>query len=312
MKEQIKSFGATLYSNTLLAVVFAGVFTAGCATPHSSDAIGLGKPIKIGKITHTGSAYPPPPPVIITTTNSIGMKFVWIEAHKDMLVFSNIESTCDMNAEDAIKRAVEKRGIWMGQHEVTQEQFIKIMGYNPSYFEGDCNPVERVSWHEAMEFCKRLSKIESKIYTLPTACLWGWAACEYLIHLPVQEKAIDTFAWNGAADNNGMTTNPVDRTLPNSIGLYDMLGNVIEWCQPGGHCMGISLDYYDEEDMGAFYDGRWMVATKNLRSIVVSTEPEILREKDTNEPLGFKDIPRIEKLMPLGFRVVLLADPAEK
>ena len=113
------------------------------------------------------------------------------------------------------------------------------MGKNPSGFQkGDEYPVETVSWDEVQEFIKRLNEKTRKNYRLPTEAEWEYAArAGSTTRYPCgdDEGCLDAIAWYDA--NADYTTHPVGKKLPNAWGLYDMIGNVWEWCN----------DWYDEK-----------------------------------------------------------------
>ncbi|MBN2833583.1 MAG: formylglycine-generating enzyme family protein [Candidatus Delongbacteria bacterium] len=115
--------------------------------------------------------------------------------------------------------------------EITQAQFKAIMGNNPSSFKGDNNPVETVSWNDAVEFCKKLSKKEGVTYRLPTEAEWEYAARGGNRSRGYKYSGSDNIGivaeYNG---NNNKSTNPVGGKQPNELGIYDMTGNVWEWC----------------------------------------------------------------------------------
>ena len=119
---------------------------------------------------------------------------------------------------------------FIGKYEVTQAQWQAVMGNNPSYFQGDDLPVERVSWNDAVEFCRRLSEKTGLQFRLPTEAEWEYAAragttTEYSFGNDV--KQLDAYAWHSYS----ILAHPVGKKLPNRFGLYDMYGNVWEWCQ---------------------------------------------------------------------------------
>ena len=119
----------------------------------------------------------------------------------------------------------------IGKYPVTQVQYQAVMGENPSNFKGDDLPVECVSWIKAMEFCERLSAMTGKIYTLPTEHQWEFAALgggksKYYKYSGSDD--IDKVAWH--AQNADHKTHPVGTKEPNELGIYDMTGNVWEWC----------------------------------------------------------------------------------
>ena len=127
-------------------------------------------------------------------------------------------------------------GFSIGVHEVTQSQYESRMGANPSSFKGANNPVENVSWDDAVAFCAKLSALPAevaagRVYRLPTE-----AESEYACRAGTttgysfgdDEKDLGEYAW--FSDNSGNTTHGVGEKLPNGWGLYDMHGNVWEWC----------------------------------------------------------------------------------
>ena len=103
------------------------------------------------------------------SVNSIGMRFVPIQA-----------DTFTMGEEQEAHQVTLTQAFHLGQHEVTQEQYETVMGKNPSKFKGKQNPVEEVSWHDAVEFCRKLSEVAAEksagyVYRLPTEAEWEYA-----------------------------------------------------------------------------------------------------------------------------------------
>ena len=121
---------------------------------------------------------------------------------------------------------------YIGETEVTQALWKAVMGRNPSYFKGDDLPVERVSWNDCQTFIRRLNALTGKNFRLPTEAEWEFAARggNQSHHTKYSgSSSIDDVAWYW--DNSGRNTHPVKTKQPNELGIYDMTGNVEEWCQ---------------------------------------------------------------------------------
>jgi formylglycine-generating enzyme len=111
------------------------------------------------------------------------------------------------------------KGFWIGQTEVTQAAYKKVMNADPSYYHGANLPVERVGWSDATAYCSRVGM------RLPTESEWEYAAYGGTTELP--KESVGAIAWYDPNSND--TTHPVGTKSPNGFGLFDMLGNVWEW-----------------------------------------------------------------------------------
>ena len=121
-------------------------------------------------------------------------------------------------------------GYYIGKYEVTQEEWEAVMGNNPSYFKGNRNPVERVSWNDCQEFIRRLNALTGLNFRLPTEAQWEYAARGGNMSKGYKYSGsndIDRVAYYNKG-SGGPTT--VGSKQPNELGLYDMAGNVWEWC----------------------------------------------------------------------------------
>ena len=162
--------------------------------------------------------------------NNVAFKMVTVPAGTFMMGASKEQDSDGWN-EPAQQVTLSKYAI--GQTEVTQELWIAVMGNNPSTFSGCMQlPVENISWEECQSFITKLNQLTGKHFRLPTEAEWEFAArggnksCHYKYS---GSNNLNDVSWY--IDNNGCSSRPVATKLPNELGLYDMSGNVMEWCQ---------------------------------------------------------------------------------
>jgi len=217
-------------------------------------------------------------------TNPIGMKFRLIEPG------TFIMGSMEKNDEMPLRKVTLTRPYYIGVYEVTQEQYQKVMGENPSHFVGKNLPVDRVTWNDAQDFCDELSSLDpGGSYRLPSEAEWEYACRAGTTSRYYWGNSCDdpdnAYAWCGM--NSKGKSQPIGTRKPNPWGLYDMSGNMWEWVQ----------DYYtDKNPEGPLTDptgpergvrrvlrgGSWHMPSKCLRSAKRHPRIEHRGEEDTS------------------------------
>jgi formylglycine-generating enzyme required for sulfatase activity len=174
-------------------------------------------------------------------TNSIGMKLVLIP--KGKFTMGSPESEKGRKENETQHEVTISKDYYLGVYEVTQAQYEKVMGKNPSYFQGaivgneKANlPVENVAWDDAVEFCKKLSELPvekkaGRVYRLPTEAEWEYACRaggKTAYSFDDEPGLLYEYGWFDR--NSSKRTHTVGLRESNAWGVYDMHGNVWEWC----------------------------------------------------------------------------------
>ncbi len=263
--------GIAVLAVLLLVVVLIAVNKSGNTTNGTETATQSGKPNTTSNQPTTvsaGKSY-------TETVNGIAIEMVQIPGGTFQM--GSPDNEYGRDSDEGPQHQVTVSAFAMGKYEVTQGQWKAVAGLpkvkidlnaDPSNFKGDTLPVERVSWEEAKEFCERLSKATGKNYRLPTEAEWEYACRAGATG--AYAGNLDEMAWYSS--NAGDKTHPVGQKQPNTFGLYDMHGNVWEWC----------ADWYGNYSNGAQTDptgpstgslrvrrgGFWSNNAANLRAAV--------------------------------------------
>jgi len=219
--------------------------------------------------------------------SALNMELIWCQAGRFIMGPGQ-----DRNS--PAHEVILTKGFYLSKYEVTQEEYQRVMGKNPSRFRGTKNPVEQVSWNDVMAFCKALTKSEGKQgweFTLPTEAQWEYAC---------RAGTRTAYSWGSQSNPNLANfeksalkkTAKVGSYKPNPWGFYDMHGNVMEWC----------LDYFGPYSKSrtvnplgpnngksrVYRGGSWRNGEASLRSV----------NRNSSSPVGKANL--------IGFRVALV------
>ena len=213
-----------------------------------------------------------------------GMEFVWIpggcfqmgqtENEKRELIKDVGEEKYKKYYTDELPRhKVCLDGFWMGKYEVTQAEWQTVMGNNPSSFKGDARPVETVSWDDVQQFIQKLNSRSDGTFRLPSEAEWEHACragSQTAYSFGNDSNRLGEYAWY--TTNSRGTTHPVGQLKPNAFGLYDMHGNVWEWCEDPWHknYQGAPTDgsvwlENGEDNLRLLKGGSWLIDPGLLR-----------------------------------------------
>ena len=172
----------------------------------------------------------PDPCLVVKVNDTLSINMMCVEGGTFMMGAMESDKQAHANEKPA-HQVTLTYDYYIGQTEVTQALWQAVMGNNPSTMIGDNLPVNNVLWEEADAFVKRLSQMTGYTFHLPTEAEWEFAARggnKSQGYLYAGSNNIQEVAWYGS--NSGNTTQPVGTKQPNELGIYDMSGNVIEWC----------------------------------------------------------------------------------
>ena len=164
------------------------------------------------------------------TVNGVSFDMIMVEGGT-FTMGATSEQGSDTGSDEKPVHQVTLSDFYIGETEVTQALWKAVMGTNPSYFKGDSNPVYDVSWNDCQEFIRKLNSLTGRTFRLPTEAEWEYAARGGNQSKGYKYSGSNTHssvAWH--TDNSGSQTHAVKTKSPNELGLYDMSGNVWEWC----------------------------------------------------------------------------------
>ncbi len=249
-------------------------------------------------LTHQGSGDLPRT-ITLDLGGGVDMKFVLVPAGK--FTMGSPDSEHPGTPSETRHEVTISKPFYIGVYEVTQAQYEAVMGSNPSHFQGPNRPVETVNWRQATEFCDELSKKTGRKVRLPTEAQWEYAARAGTTTAFCYGDTITTAQANfdgehrvdsGHGKARGETTD-VGTFEPNRFGLYDVHGNVAEWCRdqlmtPDYPSDGSPVTDPEgtEGGMRVYRGGSWQSAMVDCRSAARHTGISILK----NDRIGFRVI----------------------
>ncbi len=239
-----------------------------------------------------------PTPFTEKISNGVTLEMVSLPAGQFLM--GSPDSDSDAESKEKPQHQVKVNSFAIGKYPVTQAQYEAVMGTNPSHFKNNSwfknnlqNPVEQVSWNDAQAFCQKLSQITGKTYRLPTEAEWEYACragTTTRYYFGDDANQLGDYAWyNG---NSGGKTHPVGQKRPNAWGLYDMSGNVWEWCEDDWHSSYIGaptdgsawLINDNDNDYRIPRGGSWYTYPINCRSAYRDFSPR----RDNFNLFGFR------------------------
>ena len=211
-----------------------------------------------------------------TLPGNIKLEMVKIPAGSFLMGSADNHKSADDDEEEKPQHRVNLQEFYLGKYPVTQEQYQTIMGNNPSHCKDNPkNPVENVLWNEAQAFCQKLSEKTGKKYRLPSEAEWEYACragTQTSYYFGDNPDLLKEYACYG--NNSASKTHPVGQKKPNNWGLYDMHGNVWEWCEDGWQENyqnaptdgTASSDNYSQINYRVLRGGSWINSPRDCRS----------------------------------------------
>ena len=256
-KVEIKKDGYGTESKTVNILESQTATLSGVLTTNASSSVASGASL-------SGNT------IIIPVKDGISIDMIRVEAGT-FTMGATTEMKDPWDDEKPTHQVTLTNDYYIGKYEVTQALWKAVMGKNPSNFKGDNLPVEEVSWNDCQKFISKLNSITGKTFRLPTEAEWEYAARGGKKSRGYQYSGsnnLSDVAWY--TDNSGSKTHTVGSKQANELGIYDMSGNVYEWCQDWkGSYSSSSQVNPTGDNSGSFRvdrGGSWNYAARDCRS----------------------------------------------
>ena len=208
----------------------------------------------------------------------------------------NNRKMTDIYITTAPVHTVTLSSFYIGKYEVTQEEWETVMGSNPSWYKGHKRPVEQVDWKQCQEFIKRINSLSGKSFRLPTEAEWEFAARGGNKSQGFKYAGSNNYNDVAWTNDNSSETQSVGQKSPNELGLYDMTGNVSEWCQDwlSDYSANSQIDPVDMSTYSLSDEYSWKV----MRGGSFDGDPQYMRIFDREAMMP------VSKSLDVGFRLV--------
>lgn len=227
------SFSKSILFAPLLSLLLVGVLVVSCGDDDNDEDAQTSSSNQNGGNGSSGNGNGGAPAFDgkdkVYTVNGVSFKMIAVQGGTFTMGATSEQTGAD--SDELPTHSVTLSDYYIGETEVTQELWSAVMGSNPSNFTGNMQrPVEKVSWNDCQTFISKLNELTGETFRLPTEAQWEYAARggnQAQGRLYSGSNTIGDVAWY---TSNSSSTHPVKTKAPNELGIYDMSGNVWEWC----------------------------------------------------------------------------------